>query len=74
MKTLTEPPITPAQMKWLSDEELEQELTIAALDSHRTARFDLLLAERERRFEQQKPKRLLRRKDGPGSRTPRSKG
>lgn len=64
MKTLTEPPITAAQMKWLSDEVLEQELTIAALDSHRTVRFELLLAERERRFEQRNPKRLHRRKGG----------
>ncbi len=33
----------------LTDEELEREITIAALDSKRSCRFDALFAERRRR-------------------------
>jgi hypothetical protein len=64
MKGTTEPPITSGQMKWLTDTELEQELTIAALNTCRTARFERLLAERDRRRDQRidrRPRRYLRR-------------
>lgn len=64
MKGTTEPPITPGQMKWLTDAELEQELTIAALNTRRQARFERLLDERNRRQEQRvdrRPRRYLRR-------------
>ena len=64
MKGTTEPPITSGQMKWLTDAELEQELTIAALNTRRAARYERLLNERDRRRGQQidrRPKRFLRR-------------
>lgn len=68
MKATTEPPITPGQMKWLSDEELDHELAIAALNVRRPERFELLLDERDRRLAQQvEPRRrlhFLHRRDG----------
>jgi hypothetical protein len=39
----------PKDIASLTDEELERELTIAALSSRRTARYEALLAERLRR-------------------------
>jgi hypothetical protein len=50
-------------MKWLTDEELAQELRIAALDAHLAGRLDLLLAERERRRDQREPRRRLHLRD-----------
>jgi hypothetical protein len=64
MKGTTEPPITSGQMKWLTDPELEQELTIAALNTRRAARFERLLAEQNRRRDlrvDRRPRRYLRR-------------
>jgi hypothetical protein len=60
MKATTEPPITSGQMKWLSDEELDHELAIAALNVRRPERFELLLGERDRRLAQRaQPRRRL---------------
>jgi hypothetical protein len=61
MKGTTEPPLTPGQMKWLTDDELEQELAIAALNTRRPERFELLENERRRRRRRppRRPKRRL---------------
>lgn len=64
MRGTTEPPITPGQMKWLTDAELEQELTIAALNTRRPARYERLLSERNRRHDQRvdrRPRQYLHR-------------
>ena len=52
MTTVTAPPITtlrPETVEKLSDPDLERELTLAAMRTHRHARYELLLAERRRR-------------------------
>ena len=49
MTALTAPPIDPEFAARLSDAELEQELTLAALTTAREQHYELLLNERRRR-------------------------
>ncbi|MGZ4289924.1 MAG: hypothetical protein ACXVQZ_04835 [Gaiellaceae bacterium] len=52
MTTMTAPPssrLKPETIAKLTDRELERELTIAAIRSHRHERYELLLGERRRR-------------------------
>ncbi len=51
MTTITAPEIRPETVGALTREELERELTLATLTSHREQTFNLLLAERRRRLE-----------------------
>jgi hypothetical protein len=59
MRTITAARIPPETVKRLTDDELERELTLTALRSHRRAVFDALLEERQFRHREASSHRLL---------------